>query len=684
MAVAARLCLAGVMSVLAPGAIASTGAADQPVMPRSPVRAVVQQQWSDLRLKALAGDAQAAAKLGESYETGPSRDVAEAMRWLRKASGLGSPDGQRELGLLLLRGDAVSPDPGQAAPLLRQAAESGDVTAEATLGVMYAYGDGVAQDWPLALEWTRRAAEQDDPWAQANLGLYLETGRDGAPRPEEAAAWYRRAAARGFALAQTRLGLWYQRYKSEPERAFGLFLQAAQQRDPVSERILALAYRDGDGVAANQAEAVAWFDRAASHGDADAMYLVSAMYAAGQGVAKSRHRAWNYLVDAATKGHALAAARVGLAFADGGFGQEADAAAALKWLGTAVDQAAREASFDPEEAGTYRERQLAEARYRLGMMLLPTDKDRAAALLRQAAAHGCGGARYELGRMLRAGTGVPRDTAAAVKLFESAASGGVGAAAFELASGYADGSAGPRSVTTALRWYRRAAALGYAPAWLALGRAYEEAGGVALDEAEALTWYQLAGNAGIAQAQLRLGDIARTAALGQPRNEQVALRWYRLAADQGDAAAEERIGDLYWEGSGNLARDRAEAARHYGIAARAGRASAEGKLALAFARGDGVPPDDGMMLFWSRKAAQAGDGVAAAVLGHAIMLGIDGTYDWVEAATWLTVAANSLRDGTLRADAARRSKELVGKLTPAERAAYHARVVRLGAAPDGG
>jgi hypothetical protein len=39
-----------------------------------------------------------------------------------------------------------------------------------------------------------------------------------------------------------------------------------------------------------------------------------------------------------------------------------------------------------------------------------------------------------------------------------------------------------------------------------------------------LTWYQLAGNNNVAAAQIRLADIAHSAELGQPRNDQGALR----------------------------------------------------------------------------------------------------------------------------------------------------------------
>ena len=217
----------------------------------------------------------------------------------------------------------------------------------------------------------------------------------------------------------------------------------------------------------------------------------------------------------------------------------------------------------------------------------------------------------------------------------AAASAGVGSAAFDLAEGYTTGWAGERSTTVACE-LGPDGPLPSASRRLGSNSAAHIGGfGVERDSSEALTWYQLAANNNIPAAQLRLGDIARYGQLDQPRNERVALRWYRLAADHGEARAGRENSKLYWEGSDDLPRDRAAAVHHYVVAANQAIASAERKLAIAYANGDGAPADDRQMLHWERKAAEGGDAVAAAMLGYAIMIGIDGTYDLVESATWL-------------------------------------------------
>ena len=71
------------------------------------------------------------------------------------------------------------------------------------------------------------------------------------------------------------------------------------------------------------------------------------------------------------------------------------------------------------------------------------------------------------------------------------------------------------------------------------------------------------------------------------------------------------------------------------------------------------------------------------MLGYAIMIGIDGTYDLVEAATWLTLAAENAHSGEWRVHAAVYSQDAQSKLTPLEREAFQARLARWRSTLDG-
>lgn len=154
-------------------------------------------------------------------------------------------------------------------------------------------------------------------------------------------------------------------------------------------------------------------------------------------------------------------------------------------------------------------------------------------------------------------------------------------------------------------------------------------------------------------------------------------------ADRSAAIAEEKIGDLCWEGAADHPRNRTEAVRHYDTAAKFGIASAERKLAIAYANGEGTRADDAQMLHWQRKAAEAGDAEAAGMLGYAIMIGLDGTYDLVEAATWLTLAAENAHSETWRFHAAAYARDAQSRLTSMEQDAFHARLAHWQSAVTG-
>src|SRR3954452_3864734 len=157
MRAAIRFCLSLGLAAWAPVVLASPIERGGPMLPVMPRSAIVDNQWDELVLKALAGDATSATAIGRAYARGSDagRDIPEAMRWFSRGVELGSNEARRELGLLLLKGNGTPKDPEHAALLLRQAVDAGDAEAQAALGIMYAYGDGLPQDWSLAIEWSR-------------------------------------------------------------------------------------------------------------------------------------------------------------------------------------------------------------------------------------------------------------------------------------------------------------------------------------------------------------------------------------------------------------------------------------------------------------------------------------------------------------------------------------------------
>jgi hypothetical protein len=75
--------------------------------------------------------------------------------------------------------------------------------------------------------------------------------------------------------------------------------------------------------------------------------------------------------------------------------------------------------------------------------------------------------------------------------------------------------------------------------------------------------------------------------------------------------------------------------------------------------------------------------MAAGMLGYAILLGLDGSYDLVEAATWLTLSVEHAPSADWRATAAAHAKEAQDKLTAPQRETFQARLAHWRATLDG-
>jgi len=65
-----------------------------------------------------------------------------------------------------------------------------------------------------------------------------------------------------------------------------------------------------------------------------------------------------------------------------------------------------------------------------------------------------------------------------------------------------------------------------------------------------------------------------------------------------------------------------------------------------------VAADETKMLHWARKGAEQGDATCQNSLGYSILIGIDGSYDFVEATTWLILAVERSSPGEVHDRAA--------------------------------
>ncbi|HEY0634322.1 MAG TPA: tetratricopeptide repeat protein [Gammaproteobacteria bacterium] len=111
----------------------------------------------------------------------------------------------------------------------------------------------------------------------------------------------------------------------------------AERGDPWAQLNLGAAYDNGIGVAAEPAQAVHWYRRAAEQGLAQAQFNLGHSYATGNGVAQDYAEAVRWLVLAARQGMAEAQHLLAVCYLEG-LGVKVDRAEAQQWLSQAAAQ----------------------------------------------------------------------------------------------------------------------------------------------------------------------------------------------------------------------------------------------------------------------------------------------------------------------------------------------------------
>lgn len=135
---------------------------------------------------------------------GVSLNESQALEFFTEAAKQGYGPAQYELGVMLLMGDIITPDPSKsnmwftkAAEWYTKTAEEGDPEAQCVLGKMYLYGYGVIKDQIASSEWLLKAAQQDIKEAQYLMGLLNLRGNDELQDKFMAKYWLSKATIHG-------------------------------------------------------------------------------------------------------------------------------------------------------------------------------------------------------------------------------------------------------------------------------------------------------------------------------------------------------------------------------------------------------------------------------------------------------------------------------------------------------
>ena len=364
---------------------------------------------------------------------------------------------------------------------------------------------------------TERALEDRlTPVAEAADDVYsdgLLTAIDAAlamridDRPHDVDAFLKLASARDNEQKNAdALGAAEEAYnRGEYEIALREFRRQATLGHTVAQYVLGSMYYRGEGVPADNAEAILWLTRAAEHGHADAQCELGVMYYFGDGAAEDHVRAAHWFERAAEQG----------------------------------EQAPRAAHH--YRAAVHGD---AEAQWNLGSMYTwndegaPKNHTQAVHWYNLAAEQGHAHAQRYM------------DEVQAVKRYRDAAEQGDAEAQYELGNRYDVGGEGtPQDPARATQWYIGAAERGHADAQLKLGDMYCTNWGVEEDRSLAAKWYTRAAEQGNINAQYNLGEMYRSGD-GVPKDLSQAIQWITRAAEQGHAKAQYKLGDMYKNGTG--------------------------------------------------------------------------------------------------------------------------------------
>ena len=139
----------------------------------------------------------------------------------------------------------------------------------------------------------------------------LAHGTGIAPDPQRALGLYLEAAAQNHAQAQHNAGMMYlqgQGVEADPRAALRWIGAAAAHEHTPSQLELGRLYQSGRGLTQDLEQAAYWYRRAALYGNPEAQYRLALLHRSGQGTTQDAEMERYWLRQAAAQGHARATA----------------------------------------------------------------------------------------------------------------------------------------------------------------------------------------------------------------------------------------------------------------------------------------------------------------------------------------------------------------------------------------
>lgn len=224
------------------------------------------EYFERLLQQAEQGGPDAQVNMGDAYAfegIGGEKDIAEAIKWYRKAADQGHRRAQMRLLEMAFEGTNGILDDEEVMRKAHDAAESGDLEAQIALGNAYFMG---------MVRKANEAAENGDLEAEIALGYVDDdSGKVNERfRMVEAKKWFRIAVEQGDAFSMRRLGDCY-RWDGDYEQAAMWRRNAAESGDAGAQYSLGIQHLSGDGVEKDTIEAARWILKAAEQGNPEAL-----------------------------------------------------------------------------------------------------------------------------------------------------------------------------------------------------------------------------------------------------------------------------------------------------------------------------------------------------------------------------------------------------------------------------
>ncbi len=335
------------------------------------------------------------------------------------------------------------------------------------------------------------------------------------------------------------------------EKAFELYLQAAELEHSNAQNIVGTMYEDGRGVSQNQAIAVSWYQRSAENGHSSGMFNLGQAYENGLSVPQDYAQAYKWYNDASQAGNGIASYKLAL-FHHNGSGVRQDYATANYYIQKSAEQGYDKAQLILANAfvsGSLWENSFSSVDYKKARLWY--DK---------AAKQGNMSAKNNLALMHAHGYGGAVDYASAHNLLLDAAENDYIIGQLNLAELYELGHLNGSDFDKAFFWYSKAEQLcaqkaeqpDYcAQANVAIGQLYQRGLAVPINYQSALEYFEKAATADYPPAYTKIGELYLNGH-GVEQNYATAKQWFEkgLSGKEPDPGAQNNIGHLYEHGLG--------------------------------------------------------------------------------------------------------------------------------------